>query len=403
MAARVPDPLRVGAPEPSTDGEARQLRDALDHRTTSSEALPPKPVKPAVSTRDVSVCVLSADTGLAHTIRRASGGQHAISTVTSWPDLVAKIEAGDCCIAVLDTAAIGNRVAKCIADLERYSNRVVTLAAADRREAEQLVGYLSDRKIHRLLIKPLAAGITRLLIESAASRYLQLLDRPGADLDATGTHFAPVITQTSRFAAFAHRWTANRWSIGAASLLVAGFIGGLAWVLWPSAPAAGTDTARAAAAPAAVPVVQPIERFAELLARAERAFVAGRLTEPVGDNALDYYLTILAADPLHKLAQERLPVVVDALFTQAESALLDNSLDAAGAILAYLRRADPTSPRLTFLEAQLGRARRSEPAGAVPAAATQPAAASLVAADATSRGPHRARKPRDDCARKDYP
>jgi TonB family protein len=385
--------MSVGASEQATDVEAPKLRDALNPRATLEEAHSPARVRPAAATRDVSVCVLSTDTALAHAIRRAIGGQYPVSTVTSWFDLVARIEVGDCCVAVLDTAAVGNRVARCIADLDRYSNRVVTLAAADRREAEQLVGYLSDRKIHRLLIKPLAAGITRLLLESAVARYGQLLDRPGADLDATGTHFAPVVVaQGSRLAGLVDRWINHRWIVGAASLLVAGFIGGLGWVLWPSAPAAGTDTARPAASPAMAPVVspavsvaQPIERFAELVARAERALVAGRLAEPAGDNALDYYLTILAADPLHRLAQDRLAVVVDALFTQAESALLDNSLDTARAILANLRRADPGSARLTFLEAQLERARRdtSPPAGAA-LAGTQSAGAGLSAAEAPS-------------------
>ena len=106
------------------------------------------------------------------------------------------------------------------------------------------------------------------------------------------------------------------------------------------------------------PPARPIERFGDLVAAGESALSDGRLAEPPGDNALDYYLTILAVDPQHAIAQQRLSTVTQALFTQAESALLGDSLDSAGALLAHLRRADPSSPRLTFLEAQLADERR---------------------------------------------
>jgi protein TonB len=374
LAARNLDPVTVGAPAPSPQTPATKPRDPVPDRPTTREPAPPAaaakqaPSKVAASARDVSVCVLSLDNGLVEAVRRSSAGR--VSTVARMTDLIARIEAGDCCIAILDTSVIGDRLAKCIAELDRYSNRVVTLAAADRRDADKLVGHLSDRKIHRLLIKPPAAGITRLLLESAVGRYLQLLGRPGAELDATGTHFAPVLPRAPKLD--------RRWIAAAASLLVAATIGGLAWLLWPDAPAAGDGVGADAASPAASPAVsisQPIERFADLVAAAERAVGDGRLAEPVGDNALDYYLTILAADPMHALAQSRLELVVQALFTRAESAMLDNELDGAGAILAHLRRADPGSPRLAFLEAQLEHARRDTvpPAAAGALAATEAA------------------------------
>jgi hypothetical protein len=44
------------------------------------------------------------------------------------------------------------------------------LVAADRAAGRAMMSLLSDRKIHRLLIKPPALGITRLLVESAVNR-----------------------------------------------------------------------------------------------------------------------------------------------------------------------------------------------------------------------------------------
>jgi len=377
MAARRPDDMRVGASDPPTNGATTQAKDTLHHRFTFGEAHASTRLPPGVSALDVNVCVVSLDADLVEAVRHSSGGHFAVSMVQSWADLVARIESGDCGIAVLDTAALGERVTKGVLELDRYSDRLVTLIAADREHAKDLVGLLSERKIHRLLIKPLAAGITRLLLESAVGRYLQLLGRPGADLVSTGKHFAPLppLPPTPPR-------SSRGWVIGAA-VLGAVAIGGAAWFFWSSSPPAvgaaanrGTAGATGPASPAssAPPVEPQPDRFAELMTSAERAFDAGQLTEPVGDNALDYYLTILAAEPTHSLAQSRLDLLVQALFTRTESALLDNSLDTADAILASVRRADPDSRRLAFLEAQLERQR-----GASPAAAARAAAAPAVA------------------------
>ena len=125
---------------------------------------------------------------------------------------------------------------------------------------------------------------------------------------------------------------------------------------WRSGTDAVTVPAATAATPAAA-TAPPADRFADLLARADRAFMEGRLAEPSQDNALDYYLTVLAVDPAHTTARDRVAMILDALFAEAEAGLLDNSLDSAAAALAAVRSADPQSSRLAFLNAQLERAR----------------------------------------------
>jgi protein TonB len=134
-------------------------------------------------------------------------------------------------------------------------------------------------------------------------------------------------------------------------------------------PAAPTTSERNA-------VSEATERFEDLLHRGALAFEAGRLATPTGDNALDYYLTILSIEPGEPTARARLAAVVDALFAEAESALLANSLDDAATALAGVRRADAASSRLAFLEAQLQRAAAANAAAA--------AAPKHVARDATS-------------------
>jgi protein TonB len=84
------------------------------------------------------------------------------------------------------------------------------------------------------------------------------------------------------------------------------------------------------------------------------------------------------------VARERLAVVLDALFGQAEAALLGGSLDTAAAALASVRRADPESSRLAFLNAQLDRARAAAMAPRE-RAAEEPAARPVV--ESTARPP----------------
>ena len=117
--------------------------------------------------------------------------------------------------------------------------------AAQRPRAEGLMTFLSERKIHRLLIKPSAPGITRLLIESAVKRCLQLreLKEAGADL---GERRFPSPRETKRVPAWVFP------SVGAALLVVVGLVIALgSWFRGPltDGAAGGTATQAGAGAP----------------------------------------------------------------------------------------------------------------------------------------------------------
>ncbi len=129
----------------------------------------------------------------------------------------------------------------------------------------------------------------------------------------------------------------------------------------------------AATAPAAEVVPSPADPLADYRAKAALALEEGRLAEPAGDNALDHYFSILALAPADQGARAGVSAVVEILFTRAEEALLADSLEAAAAALDHVRRADPASSRLAFLDAQLARALASL-AAAAPASAAPPRA-----------------------------
>jgi TonB family protein len=169
------------------------------------------------------------------------------------------------------------------------------------------------------------------------------------------------------------------------TLVVVGVVAAAAW-LWRPSLLGGRATepeqpSSAATASDRSVAGESSERFAELLNRGAQAYDAGRLAAPTGDNALDYYLTILSMEPGESTARTRLAGVVDALFAQAESALLANSLDDVATALAGVRRADAASSRLAFLEAQLQRATAARTATAAP-----PKPASTPRDVANSRG-----------------
>lgn len=396
MAAKQPDHHR--------SAEAAKVRDMLEYRAALDSTLPPTPLKELLSAGGANIFVLSIDQELIGTVKTAAGEQYPVFVISSWPELTAAIDSGRCGIALLDGALIGDRLAKRLAELGRHSSRLVILVAAERANAQELIGYLSDRKIHRLLIKPPAPGITRLLLESAVSRSIQLREAASSPEPMLSD-----IRPRSHVSGGPGRWPA--WILATALVsLVAGVlvVAALTRVMWqPMAAGAdsravdsmasteGLPTENVAAVaiatqPERAPAVdrtEPTDPLDDLLMRAQLAFAEGRLAEPAGENALDYYLTVLATEPTHAAARDGLADVVEALFTRAEAALVTDSLDVAAATLANIRRAAPASPRLAFLDTQLERSRErvAEQLTAEQAAVTVPQAAAPATTEPASQ------------------
>jgi protein TonB len=89
------------------------------------------------------------------------------------------------------------------------------------------------------------------------------------------------------------------------------------------------------------------------LGRAQIAFAAGRLSEPRGDNALDYYRAVLAMDAQHRNAQAGIQSVVAALEQKVDVALRARNASQTLAALKVLERAQPSHPRLATAHAEL--------------------------------------------------
>ncbi len=346
---------RSDPPDRRRTGGSLHVGEIVGTISDSDDTLPPMPLRNLLAAGGASVFVVSVDAALIDTVQRAAGEHYPVFNVDNVGDLQRAVAEGRCGIALLDAALLGKRLANTIKELARHSSRLVTLVAADRQGAQGLISLVSERKVHRLLIKPPTLGITKLLLESAVKRCIQLRAAAGQDQDTPMSFDLPLRVEAKR--GFGR--TQSALAVGAGiAVLGAAVIFALSVLRAPtSAPRVPVGEASAVADPGAD------VRLGELLASAERAFSEGRLADPPGDSALDYYLTILAADPMQEIARERLGLVVDALFAQAENALLAGSTDAAAEALAQVRRADMSSSRLVFLEAQLAKARA---AAAVP-------------------------------------
>jgi protein TonB len=331
---------------PGAGSASREHANVRDLRIAGplDATLPPTPIRELLAASGATLYVLATDASFVATIRRAAE-QHPLFVVETWPELREAVESGQCGIALIDAAVLGPRVANCVATLSTFHDRLVTLVAADRAAAHEYIGLLSGGRIHRLLIKPTAVGAARLLIESATARRLQLRE------EATKAAAPSAVSAAASRPYWA--WIAG---VAAIALLAVAIVGGrLDW--WNGAVTTETGTpAIAEAAPASVTAPTAEQVLADLRAKAALSLQEGRLAEPPGNNALEHYLAVLALLPADQAARGGLASVVDGLFTRAEEALLADSLESAAAALDQVRRADPASSRLAFLDAQLARA-----------------------------------------------
>ena len=163
MAVKLDDRSRGGARKPFAPPERRP-----------GDTLPPTPLAGLLAAGGADLLVLSTDAQLIDTATRANREQLPLWTVASWTELETALAVSRRAVVLLDAELLGAATNARIAALDAYSHKVVTLVATDRAVAEGLMGLLSERKVHRLLIKPPALGITRLLIDSAVGRCLKL-------------------------------------------------------------------------------------------------------------------------------------------------------------------------------------------------------------------------------------
>ena len=358
-----------GAESPLAGAGTPDARAVLRYREDLEATMPPTPVRDLLAASGATLYVLATDPTLVATIRRAVGDRHPLLVVESWAELRAAAESGRCGIALLDAAVLGHRVTGCVSALAAHADRLVTLVAADRTAAQEYFGLLSDGRLHRLLIKPAAVGAARLLIESATARCLQLREdsandgpinvavaapskipevgmghRGGSECRRAARHrgrrqpprVVGALGSRGRRRSACHR-RCHRPRLRPCRRLRSGSLNCARALRWRSRRGGSPS-------PSATTRSMTISRFLRWLLRTKLLATAFR--------------------PYWRRCSCR-----------AEEALLTDSLETAAAALDHVRRADPASSRLAFLQAQLARGLAALPPRARASAAPLPAAA----------------------------
>jgi protein TonB len=181
-----------------------------------------------------------------------------------------------------------------------------------------------------------------------------------------------------------------------AIIVVVALVAGAAW--WflghrGEAPATSTTATTPAQGPSdagttpAVSATQPDLSVDELYGQARAAMSANRMVAPAGNNALEYYLRILAKQPDDTDATDAVRELFPFATGSAEDQINQSNFDEATRIMDLLAKADPSNYTLTILRSKLEakkrqnerelaqQAQREAAATAAAAAPAQPAAA----------------------------
>ncbi len=353
----------------------------------------------AYQSDEVGVLVLTRDDQFYDTVQGAVGNDYPVLYAQSRKEAMDAVMAGDCGVLITDAGHSPLQVEELTVELKQHLPSLVTIVAGRRDDGDALMDLLSSGHVHRFLLKPISPGQTKLLVDSSARRHLELREQPELlgpigkpkrkpDLAISPKTIGAAAAVVLLVAVGLAVWLS---ADDQSTVVPAATVGAVA--LPDSQPQIGTDgqleTAveegfpplddEAEVLPAAAEPALPPELL-ELLANAEAAFMEGRLAEPPGDNALDYYQAVLGMDPNNSQAAAGVSAIIDVLFNQAERALVEERLDAAAAAIDQIREIEPTHPRLSFMDVQWSREQQRI------ATATAPAPA------AAGREPQRAAK-----------
>jgi TonB family protein len=228
--------------------------------------------------------------------------------------------------------------------------------AIGRREDEGTVAsLLSTGRIYRYLHKPISPGRAFQFLNAATRRYNELRDGE------------PIALQTVRTIARKRPYLGKAVAAGAGVLAAV-----VAFGIWYSS----RDQALPATLQTTHSAETPVEdQVKSKLGSAQIAYLSGRLIDPRGDNALQYYRDVLKLDANNADATAGVQKVIATLEQRVIKALEERN--AARVVTAWtaLQRAAPNHPQLDSLRSQLLALSRTAPKAQPTVANNRPLAA----------------------------
>jgi DNA-binding NarL/FixJ family response regulator len=322
----------------------------------------------------VDVVVLSSDMGLLEVLRDAAGSEHALWDAPSADSAVDHLVGGRCDVLIADLGSLHGDPAGLIVRLQAQFPELIVMATGRREEEGSLATLISSGRIYRFLHKPVSPPRATQFLNAATRRHNELRD------------VQPVALQTVRM-------IARKQPVLSKALLAAigiGLLAVIAVAIWfsraPDLPAT-MQTSHVGDAP-----VEDVVK--SKLGSAQIAYLSGRLIDPRGDNALEYYKGVLALQPDNAEAKTGMQKVIDTLEQRVVKTLQERNPARAVKAWTALQRAAADHPQLEPLRTQLlalsratpkPRARRAPPSTAEPARPAEPDHAERELADAIAR------------------
>jgi TonB family protein len=280
----------------------------------------------------LDVVVLTSDVGLLEALRATAGSEHTLWDAPSADAAVDYLVGGRCHILIADLGTLRGDVVGLLDRLQAQFPELILMATGRREEEGLVASLLSSGRIYRFLHKPISPARASQFLNAATRRYNELRD------------VEPIALQTVRTI------TRRRPYLGK---VLAGAAGVLAAVV-----AFGIWQSRDKALPATMQTTHvsdsPIEdRVQSKLGSAQIAFLSGRLLDPRGDNALEYYKAVLAMQADNAEAKAGVQKVIAALEARVTKALEERNAQRVVSAWTALQRAAPNHPQLDALRAQL--------------------------------------------------
>jgi TonB family protein len=285
-----------------------------------------------------SLVVLTRDAALVDTLK-VLGAEHHVVTVESESDLAGELLARQTGVAIIDAAAASTPVERLTERLKTQFPDLVLIVAGRLDDQSALAAQITTGTVYRFLHKPVSDQRVKLFVDAAWRRHGEELSGASDPMGTTGV--LPDVRAP---------FPRNTLAVGGVVLVALVVAGG--WLLTRKPSATPVSASHTATVPAARD-----EQYEALLARANKAFEAGALVTPAGENAADLYKQALRRNGSDPRAAAGIEKVIDKLLSAADAQLTAQHLDEAQKLTEQARAVKPDHVRVAFLAARIGKER----------------------------------------------
>jgi protein TonB len=337
----------------------------------------------AARTPRVEIVVVSGDDVLLEQVGQALDGESTIRQADGLAEARAQLKHRQPAVVLLDARSQGGELAQAVEELQSPDGIHIVVVFAPAEQSSEIARAIRGSAAFAVLPIPVVPAQAAAIIEGAREESLSrhaLLSTAAPVVTAVPAAAAPVL-ESSRAPApepfvepRSHPARAQsapptdgskrKLYVGAAGLaLLVLAAAGYFWQQSSKQPAVQSTPQPAPAeaitdaAPVVVEEALQAGSVEELLDSARAAMRERRYTDPEGNNALNYYRSVLAQEADNGEAREGLQRIAAVLQQRVQSALQEHRIDEATRTYALLRTLRPDDPSLAPLEAALAEAR----------------------------------------------